>query len=95
MEAQVVFVNESLDQADVFIGSQGGETIRIGTVQPGRTETLNVPTQFISRETVTIAVRQLAHRGMLRTGAISINAGDRLEIRLPVNGLALSVLPAP
>jgi hypothetical protein len=95
MQAQVVFVNESLDQADVFAGGLGGESIRIGTVQAGRTETLNVPSQFVSRESVTIAVRRLAHSAVLRTGPITINAGDRIEVRLPVNGMSLSVLPAP
>jgi hypothetical protein len=95
MQAQVVFVNESLDQADVFAAGLGGESIRMGTVQAGRTATLNVPSQFVSRETVTIAVRRLARSGVLRTGPISINAGDRIEVRLPVSGTVLSVLPAP
>jgi hypothetical protein len=92
--AQIVFVNESLEQADVFAASQGGETIRMGTVQAGRTATLNVPAQFVSRATVNIVVRLLARSGTLRTGPIAINAGDRVQIRLPVNGNVLSVLPA-
>jgi hypothetical protein len=92
--AQIVFVNESLEQADVFAASQGGETIRIGTVQAGRTATLNVPIQFVSRSTVNIVVRLLARSGTLRTGPIAINAGDRIQVRLPVNGNVLSVLPA-
>jgi hypothetical protein len=92
--AQIVFVNESLEQADVFAASQGGESIRMGTVQAGRTETLNVPAQFVSRASVTIVARLLARSGALRTGPIAINAGDRIQVRLPVNGHVLSVLPA-
>jgi hypothetical protein len=94
MQAQIVFVNESLEQADVFAAAQGGETVRMGTVQAGRTETLNVPTQFVSRATVNIVARLLTRSGALRTGPIAINAGDRIQIRLPVNGNVLSVLPA-
>jgi hypothetical protein len=94
MQAQVVFVNESLDQADVFAAAPGGESVRMGTVQAGRTETLNVPSQFVSRASVTIVVRLLSRSGALRTGPIAINAGDRVEVRLPVNGNVLSVLPA-
>jgi hypothetical protein len=92
--AQIVFVNESLEQADVFAAAQGGESIRIGTIQAGRTETLNVPQQFVSRGTVIIAVRLLARSGIIRTGPIGISPGDRFQIRLPVNGNVLSVLPA-
>jgi hypothetical protein len=92
--AQIVFVNESLEQADVFASAQGGETVRIGTIQAGRTETLTVPQQFVSRGTVIIVVRLLARSGTIRTGPISISPGDRYQVRLPVNGNVLSVLPA-
>ena len=91
--AQIVFVNESLDQADVYAAATSGETIRIGTIQAGRTETLTVPLQFVSRGSVIIAVRLLARSGMIRTGPISIGAGDRFEVRLPVSGSVLTVLP--
>src|SRR5438270_11000449 len=90
MQAQVVFVNESLEQADVFAIAQGGEAIRMGTVQAGRTETLAVPSQFVSRTSVSIVARLLARTGALRTGPLSINAGDRIEVRLPVGANTLS-----
>lgn len=93
--AQIVFVNESLEQADVFAAAQGGESIRIGTIQAGRSETLNVPQQFATRGSVIIVVRLLARSGLIRSGPISIRAGDRFQVRLPVNGNQLTVLPAP
>jgi hypothetical protein len=92
--AQVVFINESLDQADVYAADAGGQSVRMGTVMAGRTETLDVPTQFVSRASVNIVTRLLAHSGVLRTGPIAINDGDRIQIRLPVNANVLSVLPA-
>lgn len=92
--AQVVFVNESLEQADVYAAATSGETIRIGTIQAGRTETLKIPLQFVMRGSVIIAVRLLARSGVIRSGPISIGAGDRFEVRLPINGSVLTVLPA-
>lgn len=90
---QIVFVNESLDQADVLAVSAGGESVRMGTVMPGRTDTLTVPAQFVTRGSVNIAARLLARSTVLRTGPLSISAGDRLEIRLPLTANVLSVLP--
>src|SRR2546423_1395977 len=47
--AHVVFVNESLDQADVYaVTSGGGDPVRIGTVMGNRTETLTLPAPFSS-----------------------------------------------
>ena len=91
--AEIVFVNESLEQADVFAAAQGGETVRIGTIQAGRTETLKVPQQFVTRGSVIIVVRLLARSGTIRTGPISISPGDRFQVRLPVNSNQLTVLP--
>jgi hypothetical protein len=92
--AQVVFINESLDQADVYAVSSGGESIRMGTVMAGRTETLEVPSQFVSRGSVNISARLLARSAVLRTGTLSISNGDRLQVRLPLSANVLSVLPA-
>jgi hypothetical protein len=94
MQAQIVFINESLEQADVFATSGAGESIRIGTVQAGRTQTLDVPQQFVTRASVIIVVRLLARSGTIRTGPIAISAGDRIQVRLPISGNVLSVLPA-
>jgi hypothetical protein len=91
--AQIVFVNESLDQADVLALSPGGESVRMGTVMPGRTETLTVPPQFVTRGSVNIAARLLSRSTVLRTGPLAISAGDRLEVRLPLTANVLSVLP--
>lgn len=92
--AQIVFTNESLDQADVYAAAPSGETIRMGTVMAGRTETLAIPTGFVTRGSVNIVARLLARSTALRTGQITISSGDRIQVTLPVNGNLLSVLPA-
>lgn len=94
--AQVVFVNQSLDQADVFAVLNGGQSQRIGTVFAGRTETLDVPTSIIAAGgTVSIVARLLAHSYAPRTGPLTINNGDRIQVTLPATAQSLSVLPAP
>jgi hypothetical protein len=91
---QIVFINESLEQADVFALSAGGEQVRMGSVAPGRTATLNVPVQFVRQGAVNIAARLLGRGAVIRTGSLTIRDGDRLEVRLPVAANVLSVLPA-
>ena len=92
--AVVEFENQSLDQADVFVVRLGADTRRIGTVQAGRTEALQVPRDMIISGTVNIVARLLAHSYAPSSGQVSINPGDRLHITLPPDGRQLSVLPA-
>lgn len=94
--AQVIFDNQSLDQADVFAVLPAGQAQRIGTVFAGRTDTLDVPMNIINAGgTVSILARLLAHSYTPHTGPLTLNAGDRVRITLPSTARSLSVLPAP
>jgi len=94
--AQVIFVNQSLDQADVYVVTDAGSSQRIGTVFAGRTETLDVPANILARGgTVSIAARLLARSLAPRTGPLTLSAGEQLQITLPSNAQSLTVLPAP
>lgn len=94
--AEVVFVNQSLDQADVYVVTDGGSSQRIGTVFAGRTETLTVPNSVVTRGgTVSIVARLLAHSYAPTTGPITISSGQRLQVTLPSDGRTLTILPAP
>jgi hypothetical protein len=94
--AQVIFVNQSLDQADVYVVGSAGDSQRIGTVFAGRTETLTIPNNVLARGgTVTIAARLLARTVVPRTGPISFSRGEQLQITLPSDERTLTVLPAP
>ena len=94
--AQVVFVNQSLDQADVYVIGDAGQSQRIGTVFAGRTETLTIPYSVISRGgTVSIAARLLARSIVPRTGPLTISGGTSLQVTLPSDERTLSVLPGP
>ena len=92
--AIVIFANDGLDQAEVFAIPRGGSRLRIGTVMGGRTDTLQVPT-IAGAGNVTIIARLLARSNTPSTGPLSLSAGDRIIVRLPIDGRLLSVLPAP
>ena len=93
--ATLVFTNESLDQAAVYVIAPGADFRRIGTVIPGHTETLTVPADLTNRGTLNIVARLLARNELPQTGPVTINPGDRYHVRLTLDGRDLSFLPAP
>src|SRR3712207_4614954 len=55
--AVLIFSNEALEQATVYVVAPGLDFTRIGTVFAGRTERLTVPAQFARGGTVNIVAR--------------------------------------
>jgi hypothetical protein len=93
--AVLLFTNESLYQADVFVVAQGLGATRIGTVMGGQTDTLVIPASLATRGgTMSIVARLFARSALARTGPVSILAGERYEVRLPPDARLLSFLPA-
>ena len=94
--ATVVFVNESADLAEVYAVSSAGATIRIGTVEAGRTASLRLPGTALGGDgTVRISARIFARpRVTPTTGPFPLREGERVEVRLPPDLRMLSVLPA-
>jgi hypothetical protein len=92
--ALLVFTNDALTQADVFVVTQGIGARRIGTVLSGRTDTLVVPWDIANRGTVNIVARMLARSAAPQTGPVSISPGERYEVRLSNDARILSFLPA-
>ena len=90
----IVFTNDSIDQATVYVVAPGVEFRRIGTVIPGRTESLTVPSDMIARAgTLNIVARLLARPEVPQTGSVSMQAGERYEVRLSTDARFLSFLP--
>jgi hypothetical protein len=93
--AYLVFSNNSLTQADVFIVSPGFGSRRVGTVMSGQTDTLRVPADIATRGgTVNIVARLLARNQTPQTGPVSIFPGEMYDVRLQTDGRLLSFLPA-
>ena len=93
--ATIFFVNESLEQADVYAVAQSGDRRRIGTVMAGRTDTLSVPASMLSSGgAINIYVRLLASSRRPETGPVTIIPGEAYLVRLPSDERLLSFLPA-
>jgi hypothetical protein len=93
--AILLFENQSLDQADIFVSRGVGDNRRIGTVQAGRTESLVIPQEMVAAGSINIIARLLARSFAPRTGAVAVNPGDRIRVTLPSDERQLTVLPAP
>ena len=90
----IVFTNAAMDQATVYVVAPGSDFRRIGTVSAGRTDTLEVPANYIVRGgSVNIAVRLLAMSGIPQTGPVTLYPGDTYLVRLAPDGRMLSFLP--
>jgi hypothetical protein len=93
--AFVVFDNQSLDQADVYAIVSGGSPTRIGTVFPGRADTLRVPGSMVADGNgVNIVTRLLAHSYTPSSGILSLHPGDIFSVTLSSDGRNLIALPA-
>ncbi|MHB0948972.1 MAG: hypothetical protein ACYC3Q_01250 [Gemmatimonadaceae bacterium] len=91
--ALLVFHNDGTDQAAVYIAVSGVEFRRIGTVMPGRTDTLTVPVDLANHGTVNIVARILARSSVPQTGPVSIMPGEMYDVRLTMDQKILSFLP--
>jgi len=91
----IVFTNESLEQATVYVVGAGLGSRRIGTVFPGHTDTLTVPADVANRGgTLNIIARLLARSAVPQTGPITFTPGEQYEVRLPPDARLLSFLRA-
>lgn len=94
-DAFVIFRNESLDEADVYAVAPGTDFVRIGTVFPGRADTLRIRSSMLATGSgVNIVARLLARSNTPSSGIIPLHSGDIFEVRLSADGRTLSALPA-
>jgi hypothetical protein len=92
--AVLIFTNESLEQASVYVVAQGLGARRIGTVMAGMTDTLRVPADVAIRGSLNIVARLLARSVVPQTGPISLRSGEQYHVTLPLDARLLSILPA-
>jgi hypothetical protein len=91
-DGTVVFVNESIDQADVYATGPDRNPLRIGTVTGSQTATLTVPATVVSQGQVNIVARLLAGP-TLTTGLFPLRAGDSMRVTLAADRRSLIALP--
>jgi hypothetical protein len=94
-DALIAFHNESLDQADVYAVAPGSEFQRIGTVFPGRVDTLRVRSSMLATGSgVNIVARLLARSNTPSSGNIPLHSGDMYDVTLTTDGRTLNALPS-
>ena len=92
----LLFSNQSQYEAGVYIVAQSGPRRRIGTVMPGRTDSLVIrPGTVPIASTVAIVARLLAANATPSSGPLALRQGDRLSVTLPPAANTLNVLPLP
>lgn len=68
--------------------------MRIGTVMPGRTETIVVPSALVNGGgTINVYARPLGRDDGPDSGPLTLSPGEALSVRLPMNQRMLIVLP--
>ncbi len=92
--ATLIFTNESLDQATVYIVGPGVDFRRLGVIFAGQTDTLTLPADIAARGTANIVARLLARSDVPQTGPVSIRPGEQYRLTLPLNGRLISFLPS-
>ena len=93
--ALIIFHNESLDQANVYVSAPGSDWVRIGTVFGGRTDTLVVRNSLIaSGSGVNVVARILASSAVPTSGNIPLHPGDAFDVRLSSDLRSLTATPA-
>ena len=90
----LTFTNQSIAVATVYAIRSGGDAIRLASVTPGRSQTLDLPASISTGGTITIVAVPLAGNWAASSGPITITPGTRLEITLPTSTDILRVLPA-
>lgn len=93
--AEIEFHNESSEYANVYI-VRAGQSVRVGAVMSGQTQTLRVPAHLTAGDgTVEVVARMLANRRQPRSGLFTLREGQRVAVTLGSGLLGLSVLPIP
>lgn len=94
-EATVIeFENQSFDMATVYLVPQAGMPVRLGQVNPGRTQRLVVPRGVVGGLTsAEIVAVPFAHRYWVGSGPVTLGAGDSLRASLSSTANMVSILP--
>lgn len=89
---QIIFTNDSQQQADLFAVAPALGQRRLGTTFAGRTDTLRIPVELVTQGSLSLVARMFGG-GTAGSGVIVLRSGESLRVRLPFDGKLLVVLP--
>jgi hypothetical protein len=91
---EILFHNQSIDQADVYALGPGGDPIRIGTVMGQKTERLQVPLSVSgASDRVNIIARLFPTSRVIASGPFTLIPGGLMDVTLPSDENMLGVVP--
>lgn len=94
-EPEILFHNQSIDQADIYAMGPGGDPIRIGTVDGQKTDRLKVPLSGVgASDRVNIIARVFPSSRVVASGPFTLVPGGVMDVTLPSEENMLAVLPA-
>jgi hypothetical protein len=94
-EPEILFHNQSIDQADVYAMGPGGDPVRIGTVLGEKTNRLKVPLSIAgASDRVNIIARVFPSSRVVASGPFTLNPGGVMDVTMPSEENMLAVLPA-
>jgi hypothetical protein len=93
-DSEILFRNQSIDQADVYAVGPGGDPVRIGTVFGQKSDRLKVPFAIAgASDRVNIIVRVFPSSRIVASGPFTLIPGGIMDVTLPTEENMLAVLP--
>ena len=84
--ATLVFVNESLERAQVFAVARAVSQEDLGIVMQGERQTFLIPARILRQggQSVTIVVRTPSRSRSLSAGPVVLSGGEVVQVTLPI-----------
>lgn len=93
-EPEILFHNQSIDQADVYAIGPGGDPVRIGTVMGEKSDRLKVPLSIIGgSDRVNVLARVFPSSRIVVSGPFTLDPGRLMSVTMPSDENMLAVLP--
>ncbi|HEX2780153.1 MAG TPA: hypothetical protein VHM30_11680 [Gemmatimonadaceae bacterium] len=92
-EILIIFRNESLNQADLFVVGSVSEQARVGSVYGNHTDTLSFDLRSVSGSgTLSMLARVRQTGRVVRSPLVALHKGDILRVTLPMSETMLNAL---
>lgn len=92
-EVLIIFRNESLNQADVFVVGSASDMARVGSVYGNHTDTISFDLRSVSGSgTLSMLARVRQTGRAARSGPVALHRGDILRVTLPMSETMLNAL---
>ena len=90
--ATLVFVNQSLENAEVYAVTRGASQVRLGMVMQGERQTFEIPARLLRQgANLTIVARTSARARSISSGPVTATSGEAVHVTLPLGATHLII----